>query len=84
MKTIAYNGSKKNLGRALFVIAALGGLYYLRRQGKSMTSIVSAGAAGFKAAQGLVGRVAPSVMTGLNSGASRSQSTSSVSSGAQI
>jgi hypothetical protein len=82
MKTISFNGPNKHFGKVFFVLAALGGLYYMRRQGKSMSSLLTAGTAGLKAAQDLVGRVAPSVASGMRSGASRS--TDSVTSSAQI
>ncbi len=59
MKTIAFNGSSRNIGRALFVIAALGGLYYMRRSGKSMSDLLAVGTDGLKQARGLINRVAP-------------------------
>ena len=77
MKTVAYNGSGKNVTRVLFVLAALGGFYLLRRQGKSIGQIAAIGTTGFKAAQGLINRVAPSASLG-------SASTESVASSAQI
>ncbi len=81
MKTVAFNGSGRNVTRVLFVLAALGGFYLLRRQGKSIGQIAAIGTTGFKAAQDLIGRVAPSV--GSSIGAQSSQS-SSVATSAQI
>ena len=77
MKTVAYNGSGRNVARVLFVLAALGGLYYLRRQGKSIGQIATLGVTGFQAAKGLIDRVSPSI-------SSQRQPTESVASSAQI
>jgi len=59
MKTIAFNGSNRNITRALFALAALGGLYYMRRSGKSFGDLLSAGTDGLKQARGMITRAAP-------------------------
>jgi hypothetical protein len=61
MKTVAFNGSRKNIARTLFVLAALGGLYYMRRQGKSARSLMEDAKSGLKSARGFIGRAAPMI-----------------------
>ena len=59
MKTIAT--PNRNFGRILFALAALGGLYYLRRSGKSTSEILSLASGGIKSARDLVLRTAPPI-----------------------
>ena len=60
MKTIAFNGNgNANWARAFFVVAALGGLYYFRRQGGSVSDLLAKGTDGLKQARTMISRVAP-------------------------
>lgn len=57
MKTIAFNGQGRQSGmfRTLFVVAALGGLYYFRRQGGSVADLLAKGTKGLSSARKWVG-----------------------------
>ena len=71
MKTIAFGkqpalqqtSGNSILFRSLFVLAALGGLYYFRRRGGSVGDLWSAGRQGIDQARDFINRTAPSVDT---------------------
>jgi hypothetical protein len=83
MKTIAFNG-KRNMAGAFLVLAALGGLYYFRRQGKSVSDLLTAGTDSLKQARNYINRVAPSVAPSINQTAQKMGRAKSVSASAQI
>jgi hypothetical protein len=60
MKTVALNN--RTAVRGFFVLAALAGLYYFRRQGGTVSSLVTRGTDVLGSARGMINRVAPSVM----------------------
>lgn len=64
MKTVAITGNR-NIARIFFVLAALGGLYYLRRSGKSVSQLLEAGTDGLQQARGFINRVAPSTTSSI-------------------
>lgn len=59
MKTVALNN--RTAVRSFFVLAALAGLYYFRRQGGSFSSLAARGTDAIGAARTWVNKVAPSV-----------------------
>lgn len=59
MKTVALNN--KTAVRSFFVLAALAGLYFYRRQGGSFSALAARGTDAIGAAKTWVNKVAPSV-----------------------
>ena len=63
MKTIAFNqqGQRGGFLSGLFVLAAIGALYYYKKQGGSFTQLIENGAKGLTSARDMINKVAPSV-----------------------
>ncbi len=60
MKTIAFN-NRSNLLRGLFLLAAVGGLYYFRKQGGSMSHLFTKGSKSLSSARTWIKQTAPSI-----------------------
>jgi hypothetical protein len=58
MKTVSIGGS--NTTRVLFVLAALGAIYFYRRRGGSVSALMSRASDGVQSARGMINRTAPS------------------------
>ena len=82
MKTIAF-GRQGGIFKGMFVLAALGGLYYFRRQGGTVSDLWAKGTQGLNQARGLISRVAPSAVNTSMKSATNSASRS-VASAARI
>lgn len=66
MKTVATNN--RSLLTAGFVLAALGALYFYRRQGGTASALLARGTDAVNTARGFINRVAPSVDSTADSG----------------